>query len=208
MNTKRQTVWLVSMLSLMVILSAYYLFTEDSGSSNMFTDAGQGGATEAAAGTNGADPTLDEVIVTEIEQIGESGLSEADQEVLNKLEENGAAALSNDYFTEQQLLRAETLAVETDRLLSIVADTEQKTEDATSALEKLNLLEEQELKLTSLEEELLAEYSNAVIAEENDNFKVVVQSEKLERSQADSIIELVMTTLDVGAERISVQFVP
>ena len=29
MNAKRQTIWLVSMLSLMVILSAYYLFTED-----------------------------------------------------------------------------------------------------------------------------------------------------------------------------------
>ncbi|MCP1421855.1 stage III sporulation protein AH [Paenibacillus xylanexedens] len=34
MNNKRQTVWLVSMLSLMVILSAYYLFTEDSGPVN------------------------------------------------------------------------------------------------------------------------------------------------------------------------------
>lgn len=34
MNNKRQTVWLVSMLSLMVILSAYYLFTEDSGPIN------------------------------------------------------------------------------------------------------------------------------------------------------------------------------
>ncbi|WP_136606307.1 SpoIIIAH-like family protein [Paenibacillus dokdonensis] len=33
MNSKRQTIWLVSMLSLMVVLSAYYLFTEDSGSS-------------------------------------------------------------------------------------------------------------------------------------------------------------------------------
>ncbi|MCR8843167.1 SpoIIIAH-like family protein [Paenibacillus sp. SC116] len=29
MNTKRQTIWLVSMLSLMVVLSAYYLFTEE-----------------------------------------------------------------------------------------------------------------------------------------------------------------------------------
>lgn len=33
MNNKRQTIWLVSMLSLMVILSAYYLFTEESGPS-------------------------------------------------------------------------------------------------------------------------------------------------------------------------------
>lgn len=31
MKGKRQTIWLVSMLSLMVVLSAYYLFTEDSG---------------------------------------------------------------------------------------------------------------------------------------------------------------------------------
>ncbi|WP_301292385.1 SpoIIIAH-like family protein [Paenibacillus tyrfis] len=31
MNSKRQTIWLVSMLSLMVVLSAYYLFTEDVG---------------------------------------------------------------------------------------------------------------------------------------------------------------------------------
>jgi|GEM_PF-248495 len=31
MNSKRQTVWLVSMLSLMVVLSAYYLFTDDAG---------------------------------------------------------------------------------------------------------------------------------------------------------------------------------
>ncbi|WP_138225484.1 SpoIIIAH-like family protein [Paenibacillus algicola] len=31
MNNKRQTIWLVSMLSLMVVLSAYYLFTEDAG---------------------------------------------------------------------------------------------------------------------------------------------------------------------------------
>ncbi|WP_025715896.1 SpoIIIAH-like family protein [Paenibacillus sp. 1-18] len=34
MNNKRQTVWLVSMLSLMVVLSAYYLFTEDSSPAN------------------------------------------------------------------------------------------------------------------------------------------------------------------------------
>lgn len=29
MNTKKQTVWLMTMLGLMVVLSAYYLFTED-----------------------------------------------------------------------------------------------------------------------------------------------------------------------------------
>lgn len=40
MNGKRQTIWLVSMLSLMVVLSAYYLFTEDSGMSAPTETAG------------------------------------------------------------------------------------------------------------------------------------------------------------------------
>lgn len=38
MNTKRQTIWLVSMLSLMVVLSAYYLFTEDVSKLNTATE--------------------------------------------------------------------------------------------------------------------------------------------------------------------------
>jgi stage III sporulation protein AH len=40
MNAKRQTIWLVSMLSLMVVLSAYYLFTEDSGKVDLTTASG------------------------------------------------------------------------------------------------------------------------------------------------------------------------
>ncbi|GIP51995.1 SpoIIIAH-like family protein [Paenibacillus vini] len=41
MRSKRQTVWLVSMLSLMVVLSAYYLFTEDSPAKNQAADGKQ-----------------------------------------------------------------------------------------------------------------------------------------------------------------------
>lgn len=62
MNGKRQTIWLVSMLSLMVVLSAYYLFTEDSGVSSPKETAGtiqvdsvkQSGTTDSAASDSGA----------------------------------------------------------------------------------------------------------------------------------------------------------
>lgn len=40
MNSKRQTIWLVSMLSLMVVLSAYYLFTEDANELELNTASG------------------------------------------------------------------------------------------------------------------------------------------------------------------------
>ena len=57
MNSKRQTVWLVSMLSLMVILSAYYLFTENPGTSGLKdtaqTQGGTSGATEVSGNPSG-----------------------------------------------------------------------------------------------------------------------------------------------------------
>lgn len=54
MKTKRQTIWLVSMLSLMVILSAYYLFTEDSGPAVPKTADGQQVTATDNSGANGA----------------------------------------------------------------------------------------------------------------------------------------------------------
>ncbi|MFE4711084.1 SpoIIIAH-like family protein [Paenibacillus sp. NPDC056722] len=52
MNGKRQTIWLVSMLSLMVVLSAYYLFTEDSGASVPKETAGSMQVDGTAKGTS------------------------------------------------------------------------------------------------------------------------------------------------------------
>ncbi|PQP82168.1 10-formyltetrahydrofolate dehydrogenase [Paenibacillus sp. PCH8] len=74
MNNKRQTVWLVSMLSLMVILSAYYLFTEDSAPINapvadsQQVDAIKQGEAQETAGI--LDPT-EGLVVNEVVNGGE-----------------------------------------------------------------------------------------------------------------------------------------
>lgn len=66
MNGKRQTIWLVSMLSLMVVLSAYYLFTEDSGATVPKETAGamqvDGGAKNTADSTANNGFAVNEVI--------------------------------------------------------------------------------------------------------------------------------------------------
>jgi stage III sporulation protein AH len=54
----------------------------------------------------------------------------------------------------------------------------------------------------------MKEYEIAVIDEESNQFKVVVSSEKLEKKQAAEIIKLVMSTMDVGADQVSVRYVP
>lgn len=71
MNSKRQTIWLVSMLSLMVVLSAYYLFTEDSGSSKTpVADSQQVGTpvktSDKEAASSGKTTTENGVEVTEV----------------------------------------------------------------------------------------------------------------------------------------------
>lgn len=73
MNNKRQTIWLVSMLSLMVVLSAYYLFTDDPGSTTPpVADSTQ--ADGAGPGVQGADGTgnPDELVINEIVEEGAS----------------------------------------------------------------------------------------------------------------------------------------
>ncbi|PIH57294.1 SpoIIIAH-like family protein [Paenibacillus sp. LK1] len=82
MNNKRQTVWLVSMLSLMVILSAYYLFTEDSGPVNTpvaestQVDGMKQGEAKETAGI--LDPT-EGLVVNEVVNGGEVTGTEGDQ---------------------------------------------------------------------------------------------------------------------------------
>ena len=75
MNNKRQTIWLVSMLSLMVILSAYYLFTDDSGpAAPPVAESTQTTGQKLEAGTTSK---TDEIVVTEVGQDGKDGDSGA-----------------------------------------------------------------------------------------------------------------------------------
>ncbi|MBW7473554.1 SpoIIIAH-like family protein [Paenibacillus oenotherae] len=221
MNTKRQTIWLVSMLSLMVILSAYYLFTEDvDPGNNMLTDGGSQeeklgmDATEAAAGN--ADK-LDGLTVTEVTEAADAGTAtetavdkeaeKADQEVLRKLDA-AAAGTAGSIFEELQYKRDQKFAEENNRLYSIISDASQDAKEANKAAEQINQLEDKSSKKTGIEDELTKQFSNAIIVEENNNkYKVVVESEKLERSQADNIVMMVMKELEVGADQVSVQFI-
>ncbi|SEN18063.1 SpoIIIAH-like family protein [Paenibacillus sp. OV219] len=249
MNNKRQTIWLVSMLSLMVILSAYYLFTEDVGTpSNMVTDGtkqDQGAASNAteASGKAGDDNgiTVSEVTGNKDANAGtdaatannsqntkdnaasadnsaadneaadnatadNAAAAAADQETLKQLEKSGA--VSESVFSQMQEKRDQKFYDEYNKLLGTISDTKQNEKAAGSAVDQLNLLEDKSTKVTGLEEELTKQFSNAaVVSDENDHYKVVVQSEKLERSQAESILSMVINELGVSPDQVTIQYV-
>lgn len=93
MKGKRQTIWLVSMLSLMVVLSAYYLFTEDTGASIPKETAGTVQVDKVKNGADGGtSSTLDSGLV--INEVSTDDAVAADAGTL--ADDSSTAAVTDD----------------------------------------------------------------------------------------------------------------
>jgi stage III sporulation protein AH len=225
MNNKRQTIWLVSMLSLMVILSAYYLFTEDVPTNNAsntqqtdLIDAGKVSATnpdgvevtEVDQATDSLSGTKTDGAVTNEASGNAQGtgndsasLSPDDEQVLKEM-----TNLNGNQILDQKLLeQRDSISKKAEDLHAIIANTKVTQEEAVKAAEELSRLEETDERITSLQTKLLQDFDNAVVSEEDQNFKVIVLSDKLEKKQAVGIIDLATKELDVSPERVTVQYV-
>jgi stage III sporulation protein AH len=257
MNNRRQTIWLVSMLSLMVILSAYYLFTEPVGptqnanngtqqtndqtgaakasgsgdqglkitevdqGTNSLTDsasAAPDGKTDPAASPAGqkdaaapSDSPKDAAASDSGQTDGKSSdaanngkLSASDEEVLSQVTNLKGAQMFDDLQRKAQ----EDFARAYEEQNKIVADTKHYSpEDAAAAVEKMNALEETDTRITSLEEKLTQDFENAVVTQEDMNFKILVEAASLDKKQAVKIIDQAAKELKVKPDRLSVEFV-
>ncbi|MCS7461642.1 SpoIIIAH-like family protein [Paenibacillus doosanensis] len=266
MNTKRQTIWLVSMLSLMVVLSAYYLFTEDVNKLDFAAestvtdpsakeivvntndlngkqpaaDAKSGAQTDVktdAAAPAGKQQTTDSTKTdakasgakaetsTDAKTNADTGAKQdakADPQATSKANEEQVSAADakvlqqvqtqaksgTDYFISLGLKRDEDLAKQSEKWVTILSDTKQTAEAAANAATELKKIEENSAKVSDLEESLMKDFPQAVITEEGSKWKVTVQSTKLEKSQAVSIVDKVMQEMNVGPDKVVVQYIP
>lgn len=197
MNTRRQTIWLVSMLSIMVVLSAYYLFTEDV---EQFPSAGE------EFNLNDSDFLTEDVVIQDLSTMEISnenvGTSLTDEQILSVMETQ--KTMGSGYFTNLQMERDEAFSKEMDQLLSVINDTEQNTEATKAALEQYSRLEDLHQKIDYIEAELMKDYENAIVTEDGEQWKVIVQAEHLEKSEVVSILDLVMNELDIGLSQVTV----
>jgi len=198
MNRKRQTIWLVSMLSIMVVLSAYYLFSDN------FRETDTAG---------GADPS--QIVASlleegdELEILDEGaflGAGSGDGTILDLLRSQAAAVSGSDYFLRLEMEREDWFSREIERLYGIANDSAKTNAEIAEALEAVAELQLAQQAIEEIESRLLTMYENAIVIRNNDEWQVVVQAPKLEKSEALSIIELVMAELEVGPEQISVRF--
>jgi stage III sporulation protein AH len=210
MNSKRQTIWLVSMLSLMVVLSAYYLFTEDASKMDTAKDASQ--TEQINVDTKVTTP--ESIVGTDAQAKTETNNTSSestttqitDEAVLEKVAQQGKS--SEDYFMAQQMQRNDNLAEQMQSLMTIITDSKQNSETLGKAYEDLRVIQTRTAKLNDIEEQLMKDFPNVIVTEAANKWKVVLQDNKLEKSQAVSIVDLVMKELNVGPENISIQVIP
>lgn len=231
MNTRRQTVWLVSMLGLMVILSAYYLFTDEA--SELPGQQQTAGNDIIVEGVGLMDPTSGQHSVS-IEDIaaadGETGTDGATTGEAGSSGDGAAAAdaknstaketvsneqvlrqLANrsgsDAITAMQIARDSDFSRQIEALTAAIASEEATEQQITEAINKHSALMDLEAKLIAFEEKLLANYENAAVMYDGakQHYTVHVSAAQLEKSEAVSIVTEAMNDLAIAIHQITVK---
>lgn len=226
MNTKRQTIWLVSMLSLMVVLSAYYLFssgTEDLDKLTAGTDQQTtkqiAGQTKVEIQEDGSIIKLPDASMTGTETIDPNNSKETsaqtgtkntegtkavegstDSEIIKKATEKVTSG--DDYFIQQEIERHDKLTKESEKWLTISADPKQTQAASGEATDNIRRLDETMAKIELIETTLAKDYPHALVQQADDGkWKVTVQAAKLEKKQAVEIIDLVLKEMNIGSDK-------
>lgn len=182
MQMNRQTVWLVTMLTLMVALSAYYIIT---------------GPVEPV------DPLAENQKLFGKDQV------QVDTKPVNQPAANQKESGVSEYFLYQNLQRQtmrEKLLEEYYNILSDTKAPKQKLEEAEKKIKELTKIDQME----EVMENLLRKngFQDAVVMKSDSHVDILVQSDKLTNSQVVSIMDLAKQQLGVTPDQVTVSYRP
>jgi stage III sporulation protein AH len=200
MNKKRQTIWLVSMLSIMVILSAYYLLTDELDEMDL------------ATGGNGTDTIVMDMLNetnggrAESDLLGLAGSDRVltDSDVLAEYESQTASV--GGLFLTMEMARDDAFGRRLEELTAISTDPALSDEEVKAAIAEIQALQTTMEKIDRLEEQLMLHfgYGNALIEQHDGTWTINIQAENLVNSEVVSILDLVMNELGIDPENITV----
>ncbi|MCS1350778.1 SpoIIIAH-like family protein [Mechercharimyces sp. CAU 1602] len=180
MSMNKQTVWLVTMLTLMVVLSAYYIVT--------------GPVEPAEQGNKEAAEKVDADVKTK------SGVGEPSEEAVKE---------AGDYFVGYQMERQALRSKLSSEYMEKITDPAASEEQIDEAQAKLNELMEVDNTETVLEELIREEgYQDAVVINNDAHVNVIVQSDQLKSAQVVKLVTLTKKQMGVAANQVSVTYRP
>ena len=202
MLLKKQTVWLLTMLSLVVVLSVYYVTSPEGQQEDLAFDQEQvteENATDEAATDEGATDEGTE----EATEGGEVTIEEAeDGSIISSVS-------SDELFTALRMEIDESRSKIRSQLTSKVASKDISTEERNQAYEEMRELEEVSTKENIIEMLIKGQegYEDALVRAEGDQVKITVKSAANTPTEANKIIRLVRSEIS-DLQNVAVTFEP
>lgn len=183
MSMNKQTVWLVTMLTLMVALSAYYIVT---------------GPVEPVQQTN---KKIDEMLENakmdvKMEELGQNKEKQVSQQVPR-----------SDFFVNYHLQRDTLRSKLTEDYMRTLSDPNASAKSLNEAEKQVNRLMKVDQQESSIEEQIRKEgYHDVVVMNNQTKVDVVVQSGKLSKLEAVHLISLVGKHFRIDPTDVSISY--
>ena len=192
MLLKKQTVWLLTMLSLVVVLSVYYLTAPEENAADL-------PATEEQKNQN----------ESQSESKGESK-EDSKKETGTSTEDTGSSVTiaSGDEFEALRMQIEDERAKLNEELTVKMGDTDLSAEERDEAYAKIEQLSETKVKENIIENLIVAmDYNAALVRVDGTDVKVSVKADKQTKTEANNIIRLVRKEVE-NAQNVVVNFQP
>lgn len=207
MLLKKQTVWLLTMLSLVVVLSVYYITSPEAPQENMaLVEDEQNKEEKGAEGEKqpAEQPTEQKEDVKGAEakaKEDESVQAEKDSAIISSVE-------SDELFTALRLEIEDERNKLREGLQDIVASADVTAQEKSKAMDKMQELADIAAKEAVIETLIKSKgYEDALVRADGGEVRITIKSkEKHSRTQANEIIQLVKGEL--GSKYVAVEFEP
>ncbi|EJR66183.1 hypothetical protein IIO_00799 [Bacillus cereus VD115] len=214
---KKQTVWLLTMLSLVVVLSVYYVTTPDKmntaspatgekiGQEKQGTDKAVTNETpnkEATKETPNKETTSKETPNKETDK------KENAKKETSKKEGNVSVQSSDENFTALRMQMEDKRSAEREKLQNVIKSSNATAEERSKAKDGMDAIATMETKEGLLETVIKAQggYKDALVRADGTDIRVTVKAAKHSQKEANKIIQLVRS--EGGSKDVGVKFDP
>jgi stage III sporulation protein AH len=181
---KKQTIWLLTMLSLMIVLSVYYMTSPEN---------------DDLAYINNGQEEMDEEMNTEEDIQAADGSAEV-EDITNLGED--------ELFTTIRMELQDERSMKKDRLTDIVASSDATSEEKDEALRNIDELDNLSAKESILEESIIASntYDDVLVRTDEEKVHVHVKVDELSNAEVVNIMQMVRD--EMGEMTVDVIFQP
>ncbi|WP_158735188.1 SpoIIIAH-like family protein [Alteribacillus sp. YIM 98480] len=206
MVLKKQTVWLMTMLSLTIVLAVYYITSPSEVAENDPEADETSEMTAATEDEEWVEWLSEEDMETTIEETepptegeetgGEEEVPAEEAEIYN---ENQEANTQGNLFSELRLERDESRSRLREEYTDTIASEDYSAAEKSEAFDRREQLQETQQNESMLESLIQSEgYEDAVVISEEDRTRIIVQAEELSREDAVMLNRLAAEHLDVS----------